>query len=55
MYEVLSQAPSPDGSIGWDGRFKGQKMMPAVFLYMIEVEYIDGRTLLYRGDVTLLR
>lgn len=55
VYELLDQAPSVDGTEGWDGVFRGQDMNPAVFLYMIEVEFVDDSTLLYRGDVTLLR
>lgn len=43
------------GSQLWDGRFNGKTMNPAVFVYIIEVEFIDGVTLLYRGDLTLLR
>ena len=43
------------GSQLWDGRFNGKTMNPAVFVYIIEVEFIDGITLLYRGDLTLLR
>ncbi len=48
----------PDNNVdneGWDGSLKGKRMNSAVFVYLIEVEFIDGITLLYRGDVTLLR
>lgn len=44
-----------DPSYGWDGRFDGQLMTPAVFVYYAEIELIDGRTLLYKGDITLVR
>ena len=40
---------------GWDGFFKGVKMNPAVFVYLAEIEFIDGVTLIYKGDVTLKR
>ena len=43
------------GSVLWDGTFNGKTMNPAVFVYLVEVEFIDGLTLLYRGDLTLLR
>lgn len=39
----------------WDGRYKGKKMNAGVYVYLVEVEFIDGVTLLYRGDVTLIR
>ncbi len=44
-----------DPAHGWNGRFKGKLQTPAVFVYYAEILLIDGRTLLYKGDVTLLR
>jgi gliding motility-associated-like protein len=44
-----------DPSLGWDGRHRGKMMDPAVFTWFAEVEFIDGRVLLYEGDVTLVR
>lgn len=55
MFDQLNVSPSADGTIGWDGRFNGERMNPAVFVYIIEVEFLDGSLLVYRGDVTLLR
>ncbi len=40
---------------GWDGYRHGKLMTPAVFVYYAEIELIDGRTLLYKGDVTIVR
>lgn len=40
---------------GWDGRFKGQDVNPAVFVYYAEVLFIDGETVLFKGDVTVIR
>ncbi len=39
----------------WDGRKNGRPMNPGVYVYIIEVTFLDNVTLLYRGDVTLLR
>ena len=39
---------------GWDGTLNGQLMNPGVYVYIIEVEFVDGISLLFRGDVTLL-
>lgn len=39
---------------GWDGRFRGQLMSPGVFVFMAEVEFIDGLNVLYKGEVTLV-
>ncbi|MFN0214079.1 MAG: choice-of-anchor L domain-containing protein [Saprospiraceae bacterium] len=44
-----------DPKHGWDGRHKGTLMTPAVFVYYAEIRLIDGRVLLYKGDVTLVR
>lgn len=40
---------------GWDGRVNGKFVTPDVFVYAIEVEFLDGRIILYRGDVTVVR
>ncbi len=56
LFEALDLAPSVDGtSPGWDGTFRGETMDPADFLYLIQVRYVDGQVLLYRGDVVLAR
>ena len=44
-----------DPAHGWDGYFDGKLLMPGVFAYYAEVELIDGRVILLKGDVTLLR
>ena len=44
-----------DESVGWDGTFKGQPMNPGVFVYVAEVEFIDGSMLQFEGDITLIR
>ncbi|MBK6929546.1 MAG: choice-of-anchor L domain-containing protein [Saprospirales bacterium] len=40
---------------GWNGFHDGKLMTPAVFVYYAEIELIDGRKLLYKGDITLVR
>ncbi len=46
---------STDSSVVWDGIFKGSPMNPAVFVWYVEVEYIDGRTESKKGNTTLIR
>ncbi|MEM1121077.1 MAG: gliding motility-associated C-terminal domain-containing protein, partial [Bacteroidota bacterium] len=41
MYQVDNRQRN-DATIGWDGWFNGQQMLPAVFVVMAEVELIDG-------------
>ncbi len=47
--------PPNDPSLGWDGRFLGKDMNPAVFVWWAEVEFFDGEKELLKGDVTLKR
>lgn len=47
---------APDDPAGrWDGRFRGKRMNSAVFAYFAKVEFTDGTSELYEGDVSLLR
>ena len=55
VHDVKTPLPSPDGTAAWDGYFKGEELKPAVFVYLIEVEFLDGQVLLYRGDITLIK
>jgi hypothetical protein len=56
MYERTNFYPNNDNfGEGWDGKFKGDYVNPGVYIYVVEVDFLDGRTLLYRGDVTVVR
>jgi hypothetical protein len=55
VFEKTNLSPDNNGIPTWDGFFRGKAMDPAVFVYLVEVEFLDGIRLLYRGDVTLLR
>jgi hypothetical protein len=56
VYERTNFYPNNnDLGEGWDGRYKGQYVQPGVYVYVIEVKFLDGRVLLYRGDVTVVR
>ncbi|MDX1911974.1 MAG: gliding motility-associated C-terminal domain-containing protein [Saprospiraceae bacterium] len=44
-----------DPSIGWDGRYNDQHVNPGVFVWWAEIELIDGRSLLMKGDLTVVR
>jgi gliding motility-associated-like protein len=47
--------PSQTGAGNWDGTFDGQEMNPGVYVYVVEIKFIDGQTLVFRGDVTLVK
>lgn len=42
---------------GWNGGLKNssKKMLPGVYVYLVQVTFLNGETQLFRGDVTLLR
>ncbi|MEO6130506.1 MAG: T9SS type B sorting domain-containing protein, partial [Saprospiraceae bacterium] len=44
-----------DGSIGWDGMFRGREMMSGVYAWVCEIEKKDGSRQILKGDVTLVR
>ena len=44
-----------NGTPLWDGTKGADTLPPGVYVYMIEVEFLDGVVLTYRGDVTLIR
>lgn len=39
---------------GWDGTFRGKGVLPGVYVFLAEVEIVPGRTILLKGDVTVL-
>ncbi len=47
--------PINDPQIGWDGTFKGEQMNSGVYIWTLEVEFIDGFKQLFSGQTTLLR
>jgi gliding motility-associated-like protein len=56
--ELVYQAgdfPINDPNTGWDGNFRGKAMNSGVFLWNLEVEYIDGFTESFKGSTTLVR
>ncbi|MEM1326457.1 MAG: gliding motility-associated C-terminal domain-containing protein [Bacteroidota bacterium] len=54
IYELDEAGPSIGGIGDWDGTFRGQKLPSATYVYIMEVEFEDNQTLLYRGDVTIV-
>jgi gliding motility-associated-like protein len=43
-----------DKTYGWDGTFKGEKLPPDVFVYVIEALCDDGKIMTIKGDVTIV-
>ncbi|MCP9237456.1 gliding motility-associated C-terminal domain-containing protein [Lewinella sp. JB7] len=45
-----------DGTVLWDGMAAdGKRVDPGVFVYTVEVLFLDGVRLLYRGDIAVVR
>ena len=44
-----------DPNFAWDGFFKGQALNPGVYVYLAEIEFIDGLRVIYQGDITILK
>lgn len=40
---------------GWDGRIRNKDANPGVYVWLAQVEYPDGETAFFSGDITLIR
>ena len=38
---------------GWDGWMNGKRMQNGVYIYAVEIEFIDGEVEVFKGDVTI--
>ena len=57
IFEDLEFTPAQVASEGkgtWDGNFKGQPVQPGVYTYGCKVEFVDGYTEIYKGDVLMI-
>lgn len=54
VFERRDFQPNDPGQ-GWRGELRGRELNPNVFVYKAEIETIDGRTLYYEGDITVVR
>ncbi len=44
-----------DPSAGWDGTFKGTKLSPDVYVYMMDLSCENSSIITMKGDITLIR
>jgi len=44
-----------DPQYGWNGMFRGKLFSPQVFVYLAEIEFVDGEVVIYKGGVHLVR
>ena len=51
--ELVFQSNSMDAK--WDGTYKGTPLNSAVFVYTLQVTYMDGREQQQHGNITLVK
>ena len=54
VLELFDVVPN-DPAFGWDGTEKGKPVSQGVFLWMVNIEYTDGKMETRTGDVTVIR
>jgi gliding motility-associated-like protein len=47
--------PANDDQSGWDGTVRGKYVTPQVFVFYVEVEFLDGDVVIVKGDVTVTK
>ncbi|HMG15062.1 MAG TPA: gliding motility-associated C-terminal domain-containing protein, partial [Saprospiraceae bacterium] len=54
---IFEQNDFPPNALhyGWDGKARNKEFGPATFVWVAEVEFLDGLVLLYKGDVNILK
>ncbi|MGB3800875.1 MAG: gliding motility-associated C-terminal domain-containing protein [Lewinella sp.] len=54
LFESAEPFPANEPSMGWDGILDGKRVNSGVYVYYVEVRYINGALEGYRGDVTVV-
>jgi gliding motility-associated-like protein len=54
VYQATDILPN-DRTTSWNGEFKGERLNPGVFIYLIEIAFVDGKVITYKGDITLMK
>jgi gliding motility-associated-like protein len=44
-----------DEKAGWDGTFKGQKLTPDVYVYIMDIQCQNNSVLVYKGNIALIK
>jgi gliding motility-associated-like protein len=56
---IIFNKPDPfapnDPNAGWDGTARGKPLDTGAYLYQMNVEFIDGETVIFAGEVVLMR
>lgn len=54
VYAAVDLIPN-DYESSWDGRYKDEILNTGIYVWVAEVEYLDGETLYFSGDITLVK
>ena len=54
LYESAEAFPPNEPNLGWDGTLGGKQVNNGVYVYYVEVRYINGALEGYRGDVLVV-
>lgn len=55
MYQRTNMPPFDVLNNGWDGQFQGREASNDTYIWFAEIEFEDGETEVFKGDVALLR
>jgi gliding motility-associated-like protein len=55
MFEISGSFQPNNPIYGWDGTHRSELMNAGVYVYMAEIEFVDGVVELFKGDVLLMR
>ena len=55
VYRDQNYVPNDMVNRGWDGSNGSQEYSPGVYVFVAEVVFVDGVTIQYKGDITLVR
>ncbi|HEY3386458.1 MAG TPA: gliding motility-associated C-terminal domain-containing protein, partial [Saprospiraceae bacterium] len=54
VFETTDILPNVE-TAGWDGKFKGERMQPGVYVYTAQLDFEDGNSENVSGDITIIR
>lgn len=54
IFEKRDMLPNQE-TIGWDGTYKGKRLDTGTYVWIVEVEFIDGSSELFKGDISIFQ
>ena len=55
MVFKATDIPVGDPEFGWDGKFRGSPLSPGIYVWTAEIEFLDGASELFHGEIVLMR